>query len=87
MFSPQYNEITDIILEKKLEMLELMKIVLSKMTFDRRLFKKELLKAVQRIPQEQLQEFRAWCYDQFANKYPVALKHAFVLQPIPNKIG
>ncbi len=50
-------------------MLELSKQILQKVSFDKKLFKKELLKSVRWIkPQEQLL-LKAWCLATFGAKY------------------
>ena len=43
---------------------------------DRRLFEKELIKALNLIVPNDLKEFKNWCYDQFGHMYNVILnKH------------
>ena len=59
-------------------MLEYSKTILSKVSFDRALFDKELAKAIQLIG-EQLQELKNWCYQTFSHQYPLILhKHFFL---------
>jgi hypothetical protein len=50
-------------------MLEMCKEVLTKVSFDRFLFKKELQKAIRWIKGEELSRLRQWCLDQFGNMY------------------
>jgi hypothetical protein len=57
-------------------MLEYAKTILKKVSFDRRLFEKELIKALSLIVPNELKEFKNWCYDQFGHMYDVILnKH------------
>jgi hypothetical protein len=57
-------------------MLEYAKMILKKVSFDRRLFEKELIKALKLIIPNDLKEFKNWCYDQFGHMYNVILnKH------------
>jgi len=57
-------------------MLEYAKTILKKVSFDRRLFEKELIKAVKFIVPNDLKEFKNWCYEQFGHVYNVILnKH------------
>lgn len=57
-------------------MLEYSKTILSKVSFDRALFEKELAKAIQTIG-EHLGELKQWCYEHFSNQYPVILRRHF----------
>lgn len=50
-------------------MLELTKTVLDRVSFDRRLFKKELIKATKWLKREELLLLQVWCLSQFAGKY------------------
>lgn len=57
-------------------MLEYCKTILSKVSFDRKLFEKELIKAIKRLVGEELVDLKQWCYDQFGHVYPGVLnKH------------
>jgi hypothetical protein len=47
-------------------MLEYIKIVLQKVSFDRRLFEKELRKAIRMLMPAEVKRLRKWCYDHFA---------------------
>lgn len=58
-------------------MLELCKEILTKVSFDKALFTKELLKAIGWIKKEELDTFRDWCTGMFGQKYPDVLQHAF----------
>lgn len=50
-------------------MLEMCKEVLTKVSFDRLLFKKELHKSIRWVKGEDLQKLRQWCLDQFGSLY------------------
>lgn len=58
-------------------MLEYFKTILSKVSFDRFLFEKELRKAIRALVAHELAEFRNWCYHQFGNRYPIILDKNF----------
>ena len=45
------------------------KLVLRKVSFDRELFKKELIKATKWLKKEELLALQAWCLVTFAGKY------------------
>jgi hypothetical protein len=55
--------------KKKLNMLELCKQVLLKVSFDRLLFRKELTKAIRWVKGEELIQLKNWCLDQFGERY------------------
>ncbi len=61
--------------EKSRKMLVYSKNVLSKMTFDVMLFKKELTKACQNLLEEEIEELMNWVSEKFGPQY--------VLNPIP----
>lgn len=57
-------------------MLDYVKTILKKVSFDRNLFEKELKKAIKMLFPQELLEFKQWCYDQFGNIYGAILnKH------------
>jgi hypothetical protein len=59
-------------------MLELTKKILTKVSFDRNLFQKELFKALKWITDiEEVQRFQEWCITEFGWKYPKIIKQAF----------
>ena len=58
-------------------MLEYIKTILVKVSFDRMLFEKELRKAISLLAKEELTELKNWCYSQFAGVYAVVLNRAF----------
>ena len=55
-------------------MLELTKYVLKKVSFDRTLFKKELIKATQALKKEELMLLYTWGVVQFATDYQLMFK-------------
>ena len=63
--------------EKSRMMLAYSKNVLSKMSFDVMLFKKELTKACKNLLEEEIEELMSWVMEKFGPQY--------VLQPIPVK--
>lgn len=60
--------------EKSIKMLAYSKSVLSKMSFDISLFKKELSKAYQNLLEEEVEELMKWVMEKFGPQY--------VLKPI-----
>jgi hypothetical protein len=59
-------------------MLEYFKMILSKVSFDRALFEKELGKAVSRLVGPDILELKRWCYQNFAVRYRLILDRTFV---------
>ena len=60
-------------------MLELAKKILQKVSFDPKLFRKELIKSLKWIHDgEELKRFKVWCQQEFGTKYPVILQEVFV---------
>jgi len=60
-------------------MLEYFKIILSKVSFDRRLFEKELRKAIKSLVNKDLEELKKWCYEQYGQIYGPVIDRQFVL--------
>jgi hypothetical protein len=58
-------------------MLEFCKEVLTKVSFDRFLFAKELNKAIKWLNGEELKVFRNWCVDRFGNLYSDIIASTF----------
>lgn len=58
-------------------MLELSKHILQKVSFDRTLFKKELLKATKWLKKEELMLFKVWCIATFGNIYGDIITEVF----------
>lgn len=67
---PSYNQYSFYFFTKiKMAMLEYVKTILKKVSFDSKLFEKELLKAIRVLIQPELRELKKWCYDQFGDIY------------------
>ncbi len=60
-------------------MLNYVKTVLSKVSFDALLFEKELRKAIKMLIVEEVQELRNWCYNSFAGEFEAILNRCFVI--------
>ena len=58
-------------------MLEFCKEVLLKVSFDKRLFKKELYKAIRWVRKEEKLILKAWCLLMFSNQYKDEITEAF----------
>ena len=58
-------------------MLEYFKTILSKVSFDRWLFEKELKKAITSLIPEEIIHLKDWCYDQFGQIYEAILNKCF----------
>ena len=58
-------------------MLEYFKTILSKVSFDRWLFEKELKKAIKSLVPEEIKTLRDWCYDQYGQIYESILNKCF----------
>ena len=58
-------------------MLEYAKVILPKVSFSRELFRKELVKCIDWVEENQVQELYAWCYQNFQKMYPDVLAEAF----------
>lgn len=58
-------------------MLEMTKLVLKKVSFDRALFKKELVKSTKWLKKDELLLLQAWCLTTFAGKYDEVILDVF----------
>jgi hypothetical protein len=58
-------------------MLEYVKMILVKVSFDRFLFEKELRKAINRLLEAEVSELRNWCYEKFGQRHAPALQRCF----------
>jgi len=58
-------------------MLEFCKKVVEKVSFDRHLFKKELLKSIKWVKTEELEVLRRWCLIKFGNLYQKLIEDSF----------
>lgn len=59
-------------------MLEYIKTILLKVSFDKMLFEKELRKAFKVLASEELKQLKQWCYDQFSGVYLAILNKVFL---------
>jgi hypothetical protein len=60
-------------------MLNYVKTILTRVSFDARLFEKELRKAIKMLLAEELRELRNWCYEKFSQEHKAILNRCFVL--------
>lgn len=59
-------------------MIEYVKTILLKVSFDKKLFEKELRKGLNLLVPSELEEFKVWCYSTFAKVYEPVLNKYFV---------
>ena len=60
-------------------MLNYVKTVLTKVSFDALLFEKELRKAIKVLIGEEINELRQWCYTRFGTQHEAILNRCFVV--------
>lgn len=60
------------------KMLDYFKSILTRVSFDARLFEKELLKAIRTLVVNEVQELRVWCYANFGVEHGAILNRCFV---------
>ncbi len=60
------------------KMLEYVKTILVKVSFDKMLFEKELRKAFRVLVKEEIEQLKQWCYDQFSGVYLIILNRVFL---------
>ena len=58
-------------------MLEYFKTILSKVSFSKYLFEKELRKAIKVLVEEELKELQRWCYKKFGHIYEGIIQRCF----------
>ena len=58
-------------------MLNYVKIILTKVSFDKTLFEKELNKSIQNLTSNDLLELKNWCYVNFSETYTDVLEKLF----------
>lgn len=58
-------------------MLEYVKLILEKVSFDKKLFEKELKKGLDLLVPAEVTELKRWCYAQFGNLYKNLLNRIF----------
>lgn len=59
-------------------MMEYVKVILLKVSFDKKLFEKELKKGLNLLVPSEVQEFKEWCYRTFATAYEPVLNRYFL---------
>jgi lactate dehydrogenase-like 2-hydroxyacid dehydrogenase len=57
--------------------LDYVKVILEKVSFDAKLFEKELRKAIKNLLTEEIKELRAWCSEQFGKMYNQVIEKCF----------
>jgi hypothetical protein len=62
-----------------MKMLNYFKTILSRVSFDARLFEKELRKAIKSLIADEIQELKNWCYANFGNEHEAILNRCFVI--------
>lgn len=58
-------------------MLDYIKLILEKVSFDRILFEKELRKGIKELLPNEMKELKMWCYDRFGQVYFKVLNNVF----------
>ena len=58
-------------------MLEYVKTILSKVSFNKELFEKELKKALKMLVPEELKMLKNWCYENYYHQHPLVLQRVF----------
>ena len=59
-------------------MLEYVKTILKKVSFDRKLFEKVLMKAINSLLAEEVEKLKDWCYRKFGKLHAPVLNRCFV---------
>lgn len=59
-------------------MLNYVKTVLTKVSFNALLFEKELRKAIKMLVAEEVNELKRWCYTSFGNEHEAILNRCFL---------
>ena len=60
-------------------MLNYVKTVLSKVSFEALLFEKELRKSIKLLVADEIRDLRTWCYTRFGNQHEAILNRCFVV--------
>ena len=58
-------------------MLEYIKTILQKVSFDGKLFEKELKKAIAMLVPDEIKNLQIWCYEKFGKVYTAVLNRCF----------
>lgn len=59
-------------------MMEYVKIILIKVSFDKKLFEKELRKGLKLLVPSEIKEFQEWCYKTFSKSFEPVLNKYFL---------
>ncbi len=62
---------------KPTAMLDYFKIILVKVSFDIKLFEKELKKALKSLVEKEIEDLRNWCYSKFGKTHQPVLEKCF----------
>lgn len=62
----------------KMKMLSYAKHILTRVSFDARLFEKELRKAIKMLIADEVQDLKNWCYANFSGEHEAILNRCFV---------
>jgi len=57
--------------------LDYVKVILEKVSFDAKLFEKELRKAIKTLLTEEIKDLRVWCSEQFGKMYYQVIEKCF----------
>lgn len=60
-----------------MKMIEYVKLILEKVSFERELFEKELKKGLKQLSFSEIRELRKWCYERFGSVYRGILNRTF----------
>ncbi|TDB60841.1 hypothetical protein [Arundinibacter roseus] len=63
-------------------MLEYIKIILQKVSFDRRLFEKELRKAIRMLMPNEVKRLKVWCYEHYGSVHLPVLNNCFTVSDL-----
>ena len=58
-------------------MLDYVKMILEKVSFDKELFEKELTKGISQLVPQEVKQLKDWCYSRFGNMYRNILNKIF----------
>lgn len=61
-----------------MKMLSYAKHILTRVSFDARLFEKELRKAIKMLIADEVQDLKSWCYANFSGEHEAILNRCFV---------